>query len=118
MVGIFWMVKNEPVIDSVPVSEAEVYADHKTHPRDHYTVWGQLQRNGRVPREMDYAEMPRGRVMFDCKEQRFSFLADRCILAKKSMVTRIMKAMHLPPGNVKTGTDPHYRCYACLGWVL
>ncbi len=118
MVGIFWMVKNEPLIDCTPLSRAESYGGHKIHPGDHCTVWDTLQRAGLAPADLDYAEMPRGRVVFNCREQRFSFLADRCILAKKSMVTRIVKVMHLPPGTVETGTDPHYRCFHCLGWTL
>lgn len=109
---------NEPLIDSTPLGKAESYGGHKIHPGDHCTAWETLQRTGLAPADTDYAEMPRGRVMFNCKEQRFSFLADACILSNKGVVRRIMKAMHLPPGNVKTETDPHYRCYACLGWTL
>jgi hypothetical protein len=49
--------------------------------------------------------------MFDVKGSQFFFRADRCILAKKNMVARIMMAMHLP-GNVETRTDPPYRVTA------
>ena len=78
-VGIFWLLNGKPIIDSAPPSEAEPYGDHLNHPRGHAAVWKHYQRVGTVPAEMEYEEGPRGRVMFNTKTQRFTFLADRCI---------------------------------------
>ena len=56
--------------------------------------------------------------MFNKKAGRFTFLADRCILKDKGMVSTIMAAMNLPGKNTDKGTDKgtdsHYRCSACL----
>ena len=112
-VGIFWMLNGEPLIDYAPLSEAEPYGDHVTHPRGHAEVWEQYQLGGVVPREMEYEEAPRGRVMYNTKTRRFTLLADRCILKRRDMVAKIKKEMHLPR-NTETGTDSHYRCFACL----
>ena len=43
-VGIFWLVDGKPLIDVAPLSEAEPYGDHLTHPRGHPEVWEQWQR--------------------------------------------------------------------------
>src|SRR6266700_8287284 len=85
-VGIFWLVDGKPLIDVAPLSEAEPYGDHMTHPRSHAAVWEQYQRNGIVSREMEYEEAPRGRVMYNMKTRRFRFLADRCILKDNGVV--------------------------------
>jgi len=113
-VGIFWLLNGKPIIDSAPLSEAEPYGDHLTHPRGHAAVWEQYQRVGTVPAEMEYEEAPRGRVMYNTKTQRFTLLADRCILKDKGIVSKIMSEMNLLNKNTDKGTDSHYRCFACL----
>jgi hypothetical protein len=112
-VGIFWLVDGKTLIDSTSLSEAEPDGNHLTHSRGHAEMWGQYQRVGGVPADMEYEESPRGRVTFDTKTQRFTFLADRCILRDKNVVRRIMSELKLP-GNTETGTDSHYRCFRCL----
>jgi hypothetical protein len=112
-VGIFWVLNGEPLIDCAPLSEAEPYGDHLTHPRGHAEVWERCQRNGAVSPDMEYEEPPRGRVMYNTRTQRFTLLADRCILRDKNVVRRIMSQLHLPR-HTETGTDIHYRCFVCL----
>ena len=63
---------------------------------------------------MEYEEAPRGRVMYNTKSQRFTLLADKCILKDKRIVSKIMSEMNLPSKNTDKGTDSHYRCFACL----
>src|ERR1039458_9625921 len=112
-VGIFWLVDGKLVIDSIVLCEAEPYGDHLTHPRGHAEVWGQYQRTGTVPADMDHEESPRGRVMYDTKARRFRLLADRCILRDKGVVSEIISKMKLPIKNTDKETDNHYRCSAC-----
>jgi hypothetical protein len=111
-VGIFWVVNGEMLIDSTPLSEAEPYGDYLTHPRGHAEVWEQYQQTGAVPSDMEYEESPRGRVIYNTKTQRFRFLADKCILREKSVVRKIMLALHLPR-NTQLDEDSHYRCSSC-----
>ena len=108
-VGIFWIVDGELLIDSTLLSEAEEYDDFRIHPRDHISVWETFQQNGTVPREVEYEESPRVRVMFDTRTNRFTLLADHCILKDKILVRKIMQAVHLPR-NTELGADAHYRC--------
>jgi hypothetical protein len=113
-VGIFWAVDGKPLIDSTPLAEAEDYGDFKTHPRSHLEAWSLFQQRGITPPEVEYEESPRGRVMFNTKTRRFTFLADRCILRDKGIVSYIMLKMNLPTKNTDQGTDAHYRCSVCL----
>jgi hypothetical protein len=112
-VGIFWVVSGNPLIDSTTLNEAEAYGDYLTHSRGHAEVWEAFQRAGGVPREVEYEEFPRGRVMYNRKTKRFTLLADKCILRDKNVVRRIVSELRLPR-NTETGTDLHYRCSRCL----
>jgi hypothetical protein len=101
------------VIDSTPLNEAEPYRDHRDHPRSHIDVWEQLQRIGKAPRESEYEEFPRGRVIYDSASATFTLFTDKCILERKDLIAQIKDALHLPK-STKLATDGHYRCFACL----
>jgi hypothetical protein len=72
-----------------------------------------FQQSSIVPADMEYEEPPRGRVMFNARTKQFAFLADKCILADKGIVGKIISALSLPK-TTKTGTDEHYKCSSCL----
>jgi hypothetical protein len=113
-VGIFWLLYGKPLIDSIPLSEAEPYGDHLTHPHGHGVVWGKVQQSGIVPADIEYEEPPRGRVIYNTKARRFTLLADRYILRDRGAVRKVMSEMNLPIKNTDEGADSHYRCFVCL----
>jgi hypothetical protein len=113
-VGIFWFFDGKLILDATPISMAEAYGTALTHPTGHINYWTQLQHEGVVPAEIEYEEPPRGRAVYDQREQRFHLLADKCILNRRDVVGQIMDAMHLPPGKTTEGRDEHYRCFSCL----
>jgi len=84
------------------------------HDRDHYQYWAQLVNSGDV-RDAEYEEHPRGPVSYNEKTRKYTVLADRCILGRKNLVSKILLRLHLPPKDAEIGTDSHYRCYRCLG---
>lgn len=112
-VGIFWLVDDTLLTDSVPVNQAEPWADHLTHPRSHIDVWDVWQKSGKVPVDVAYEEPPRARVSFNRKTSQFELLADKCILERKSVIAEISKELGLPK-KIKIGSDSHYRCSKCL----
>ena len=113
-VGIFWLAGNRLLCDTSPLSEAEEYGNCLTHPTSHIDHWRRLQQAGTVPPDIEYEEHPRGRVVLNTKTERFTIYADRCILNRQSVVSRILKAVHLEAGETDLKTDDHYRCFKCL----
>jgi len=113
-VGIFWLFGDRLLIDSTPVSAAEPYGDCLGHSKSHIDFWTEHQRLGDLPRDTEYEEHPRGRVVYNTKTGRHCLCADRCILRRKTVVERLIKTMHLPIEMVDTLTDSHYRCFRCL----
>ena len=112
-VGIFWLVGTRLISDTTALSAAGKYGDFKIHDGDHVTHWAAMEKRGEVPRDTDYEELPRGRVVFDGREQRFTLYADVCILRKKSVVKKLLRLLHLPD-DTALSTDAHYRCFRCL----
>jgi len=113
-VGVLFLVGAKLFIDSTPLSQAGSYGHHLIHELGHDEYWDQLVMMGAVA-GAEYEEYPRGRVAYDTKSGKFTLLADKCILNKKSIVRKIGSAMNLPVGGTETDTDPHYRCFCCLG---
>ncbi len=114
-VGIFWLLGDGSLlVDSTPLAEAEPYGECLTHPRSHIDQWAEFQRQGIFARDIEYEEMPRGRVVYDTRQKRFAIYGDRCILRKKAIVRKVMLAMSLAESRTKTSSDPHYRCSRCL----
>ena len=113
-VGIFWVFDGQLIVDSTPVSQAQIYGNSLGHATGHVDHWALLQQSGTVPPEVEYEEPPRGRVVYDKCEKRFYLLGDRCILAQENIVQMIMTAFHLPLDATSTGEDAHYRCSECL----
>jgi hypothetical protein len=118
MVGIFWLFQRRLVIDCAALCSAESYGDCATHPRGHFPYWTMLQKSGQVPMDVDYEELPRGRVVFDKHRDRFVLLADPCILNRSELVKRIISRLRLPLENTDIDRDPHYRCSKCLNRSL
>ena len=112
-VGIFFLVGRKLFIDSTAIDRAESYGDHLIHEGDHISFWGELLKSGDVDDE-DYEEHPRGRVSYDRKSDQYTLLADKCILGRKSVVSKILARMNLPPNKMRAETDSHYRCFRCL----
>jgi len=111
--GIFWLVDCKLLIDSAPLSECEQYGDHLNYPGSHIDVWERWKHVGNAPAESEYEEYARGRVMRETKANKFTILADRCILKRKDLIAEIKKQLHLPKQTL-LGTDLHYRCSRCL----
>ena len=112
-VGIFWLVGNRLVLASTPLSKAEPVLGFRHFINGHKDVWAKLQRRGRVPREMEYEESPRGRVLYSGRSVQFEILADRCIASDKRCTAIVIERLGLP-GDTSVVTFSHYRCANCM----
>ena len=113
-IGIVYLVRGKLLIDSTPLAQAGHYGEFAIHEGDHIEYWAELIRSGRVPNS-EYEEFPRGRVAYDIKAGKFTLLADRCILTRKSIVGKILSRLQIPLEDAEINTDSHYRCFRCLG---
>lgn len=113
-VGIFFVFKNRLLIQCTPVNEAQPYSDFVGHAKGHPTFWRELQRENIVPREVEYDEVPRGRVGYQTKQDKFYLFLDPCIMANQEMVDQIKRELSLPSADtVPPALDAHYHCPGC-----
>lgn len=113
-VSIFWLFRQKLIIDATRLFAAEKYGDCLTHPGSHIKYWTSLQRRGVVPKEIEYEEQPRGRVVYHTPTNRFTLYADQCVLDRPEFIQWILTQMHLPAGITDLSKDLHYRCARCL----
>lgn len=111
-VGIFWLLDGKLIVDSTPLSQAERYGDALTHPKGHPRSWAKWQTSRLVPADIEYDEIPRGRVAKDTFHDQFIVFRDRCIPMRA--IRQIISRMHLPKDTTIVAFDPHYRCPRCI----
>jgi hypothetical protein len=111
-VGIFWWLSGKLIVDSTPLSAAERYANSLTHSPGHPKCWRALQSKGLIPVDLEYDEVPRGRVNYDLLNDKFLVLFDTCISAKA--IRQVIARMNIPEGKVVKSSDLHYRCPRCI----
>jgi len=108
-VGIFFVYNGIVLTAGTPLSMAEQYSAYGPE-----SFWKNLQRNGIVPPDVEYDEVPRGRVEYDISEKKFYVYADSCILKDRKALDEIDREFHLPSANTEAPErDPQYKCKEC-----
>lgn len=121
-VGIFWFVRDGEriamIADKTHLSSAETYGDFLTHPTGHYEFWDSLHRKGPgglmaaglpdAPAWHEYEDYPRGRVVYNCPDNRFTIYVDARLKAPE-ITDQIVAAFGLSEKNYIIDGDPHYR---------
>ncbi len=114
-VGIIFVLGKQLWIDGTPVTEAQAFAGMKSHELDHAVFWEMLQACNAVSRDIEYDEIPRGRVCYDVKNRVFFLFIDPCLKKDPAMVDRLIDDMNLPSEPMtRVELDSHYRCPACM----
>lgn len=112
-VGIFWVYKARLLTDGIILSKVTVYGDFRMRDQGHDAVWEAFHQSRTVPNDLNYADPPRGRVVYNAKLSKFRVFADLHILKNPRMVQAIKCKFNLPV-DAEFNTDSHYRCKACL----
>lgn len=108
-VGIFWAMQKpgSPTIlldHRCPLGAAEAYGDMLTCPHGHYELWERWRRaSGEIPdaakafvAASEYEEWPRGRVVYDAVQQRFTCYADEKIRVAPTSLRQYAKGSDCP----------------------
>ena len=62
-----------------------------------------------MPRELEYSMFPRGRILYNVKDNVFYVYADRNVLKDKDKIAQLIKEFNLPKYNVAFKRDEHYK---------
>jgi len=111
MVGIFFFVGCELIIDAVPLEYGEMYGDTIQH-GSHYDYWQYFIPTNEAEialKERAYDAYPRGRVIFFPKQEYYRLYADRCLIDEQ--IRMVIQTFKLE--NVTISRDEHYKCARC-----
>jgi hypothetical protein len=113
-VGIFFVYNGEVLTDSKPLCVTEPYGKFISADSEYDRYWKFGQRYDVVPHEIEYDEVPRGRVEYDIIEKKFCVYVDPCILNDRKALDEVEREFHLPSANTKEPErDPRYKCKKC-----
>jgi hypothetical protein len=107
-VGLFFLLKGKLFINGLPWTEVPNVAGFRKYSVVHPEYWRRLKEGGAVPKDMPYEECPRGRVNYDKASDRFTLLADRCIIMDNRQVSAIMNEFNLPMGTRGLADDRYH----------
>jgi hypothetical protein len=107
-VGIFWLIDNKLVADSIPWGQADVYGGFYGGKNDHAAFWTTLQRLLPQWHGKEYTDFPRGRVLFDSIEEVFLVYSSRGIINSPDLKKMILAEFNLPLAATKFVADYHY----------
>jgi hypothetical protein len=106
-VGIFWIYRGRLLMTAVPVADGLTYGDAIHSRIDHVKFWPLLQRRIKALRDLEYEQVPRGRVVFQGAQNRFSVYMDTKLHSQHTK-RLLLKEFSLPRGRTDFLTDPHY----------
>lgn len=110
-IGVFWWCNDRVIGKTRAQSEGEVGIAHIIDsPDNHVDLWEQQPDLIQLPqalRELDYQEVPRGRVVFDLKAKQSIVYLDKSLL-NDAVKAAISEFFQLKPKQTKWRKDPHY----------
>ena len=112
-VRIFFVIGDELFIASSPLSAAVPYGDFRIRPGDHASFWKEIVRAKPSLSSVSYNFYPRGRVLFNAKDETFRVYVDRRTREDRGVVAQILDEFHLPENKTKIRRDSRYNCPIC-----
>jgi hypothetical protein len=107
LIGIFWIYKGAVIGATLPVAEGAVHSEFRVCLLDHVDYWRELQRLNPELRDLEYEEVPRGRILYELTTKKYRVLLDK-VLIKPRWKQIILKAYRLPARRTYFLPDPHY----------
>ncbi len=91
-IGIFWVHQGHILASPVSLDVAVVTSGIADSPKNHVSLWPQIQRKHPDLRDLEYLDVPRGRVVFYQRTQRFTVYLDKSLL-KHRVKTDLLKRL-------------------------
>lgn len=106
-VGIFWFVDGDIIEFTTDVRKAKSVQGYKDSDYDHHSEWPKVKKAFGI-RGQDWAEIPRGRVIYAGPRERFEIITSSELAADESKVLEVMRRFSLPRSKTAIVTDLHY----------
>jgi hypothetical protein len=107
LLGIFWFLNGKLLKAETVLEEGIENLEAISAKGDHINVWPILQRQNAGVRNLEYEEVPRGRIVFMKKPKKFRVYMDKT-LHTPAIKKLILAEFRLPKTRTQFFTDPHY----------
>jgi hypothetical protein len=111
-VGIFWIWGNQLIQNSVPWSDTKWFEVGREQfydfPVDHCTYWERLKKHVLNIVDLEYDEVPRGRVVYNKTSRVFYVYGPKSYINKKKVQSLIKDGFSLAGKKVIFKEDSHY----------
>lgn len=108
-VGIWWYLKGRLISDTLPWKEAPHSGGFYNGPSDHYHFWGKLQSAFKELRNLEYDEVPRGRVLYDANNKKFLAYGAKGLIETRKLQDLLIREFRLHPKHTLFEADEHYK---------
>jgi len=113
LVGIYFVVRGEVLIDAVELEDAEPYGD-ALQSGGHNDFHESLRPRTPIERlfkSRSYDYFPRGRIVYFPASSRFRLYFDRCL--SKESIQEVIRLFCIENKYVELCPDEHYQCAVC-----
>jgi len=104
-VGLFFIVNGTLLLHKRLLADAEPYGDFINYPASHYDVW---QRRYARKYKIDFDYFPRGRIVYNQKDNIYLLYYDRCIVSEAEKLCG-----YYLENKCIIILDEHYQCHKC-----
>lgn len=113
LVGIYFVVKDHVLHDSVALENAETYGDALQHGghNDFHEALSPQSPIERLFKTRPYDYFPRGRVVYFQQTGRFRLYVDKCL--DEETIQKVIETFCLADLDIETEPDEHYKCAGC-----
>lgn len=103
-VSLFFVVNGKFLIHCCKKENGEKYGDFINYPQSHMEIWDKYYYK---KYHVDFDYFPRGRVVYNIKENKYYVYHDKCIKDLSNIVGTEDKE------KIEIREDFHYQCYKC-----
>jgi len=107
-VGIFWIIGGDVISFLEEARDVSSISGFKDATHDHHTMWDKVVTSYPKFRNMEYYEVPRGRVLFAGPRERYEIITSKKIAENGKYIRKIMREFSLPISKTAIVMDEHY----------
>jgi len=108
-IGIFWIYKNQIFFKTQKLKNIKVVNGFKDSDLSHYQVWDEIKNKHPKLYLFEYEDIPRGRIVYNIKENKFIIYCNENILHDGLSKKIILENFDLLKEQVVFKKDEHYK---------
>ena len=106
--GIFWHYKKKLLTYSFPVNEVPEQSGFIDVGMGHYDLWSTFQKLDRDLKDVEYEELPRGRILYDVANKIYKVYASSTMILTEGFQDLVLHTFNLPKTATVFESDLHY----------